>query len=241
MNNHQLTMKLRIHQFLPVSYANGPGCRAVLWVQGCPLHCPGCFNPNTHAFGQGQWVRVDELAARISALGPGLEGISISGGEPLMQAPALVELLRHIKRHTLLSVILFTGYTWAETQSLLCRSPESSKDKPASLPQPPTHDRTFKVPDSALPRVPSLLDYVDVLIAGRYSQPLRVATGLRGSTNKTIHFFTNRYSLHDIESVPAAEIIIYPDGGIIASGIADVDVGMKQRSAYTGVNHERII
>jgi anaerobic ribonucleoside-triphosphate reductase activating protein len=230
-------MKLRIHQFLPVSYANGPGCRAVLWVQGCPLHCPGCYNPDTHAFDGGQWVTVRDLAARVLALGPCPEGITISGGEPLAQAPALVELLHRIKNHTPLSVIVFTGYTWAETQSLLCRSQGSAKDKPASRPQSPTHDRTFQLPDSALTGLASLLQYVDVLIAGRYCQPLRVASGLRGSANKTIHFLTNRYSLHDIEAVPAAEIILYPDGGTIVSGIEDVEVGVEPRSAYTGVNH----
>jgi pyruvate-formate lyase-activating enzyme len=40
---------LRLHQFLPSSHTNGPGLRAVLWVQGCSLGCPRCFNPATHS------------------------------------------------------------------------------------------------------------------------------------------------------------------------------------------------
>jgi anaerobic ribonucleoside-triphosphate reductase activating protein len=98
-------MKLRIHHFLPASYANGPGCRAVLWVQGCPLHCPGCFNSDTHAFAQGRWVAVDELAREMITLGQRIQGLSISGGEPLAQAPALAELLRRVKRDTRLSIL----------------------------------------------------------------------------------------------------------------------------------------
>ncbi|MCU0780030.1 MAG: radical SAM protein [Akkermansiaceae bacterium] len=41
-------MTLRLHAFLPRSRANGPGWRSVVWVQGCSLGCPGCFNPQTH-------------------------------------------------------------------------------------------------------------------------------------------------------------------------------------------------
>ena len=59
---------LRLHQFLPASRANGPGLRAVLWVQGCSLGCPGCFNPQTHPFNEGQPVPVENLVSQIVAL-----------------------------------------------------------------------------------------------------------------------------------------------------------------------------
>jgi len=225
-------MKLRIHHFLPSSYANGPGCRAVLWVQGCPLHCPGCFNPYTHAFNQGQWVTVDELESRILALGPGVEGVTISGGEPLVQAPALAELLRRLKARTTLSVIVFTGYTWAEAQSLLSHPPHRPLDFPAAAAKQPVDEITSTLSEPDPTTNQSVLQYVDVLIAGRYIQSLRLANGLRGSANKTMHFLTNRYSLHDIESVPAAEVIICPDGTVVASGIEAVNVEAGQRSVY---------
>ena len=64
-----------------------------------------------------------------------------------------------------------------------------------------------------------ILNCTDVLIAGRYDQTQRLASGLRGSTNKTVHLLTNRYSVHDIETTPAAEVLIGPDGSVTASGI----------------------
>ena len=109
---------IRIHHFLPHSHANGPGVRAVLWVQGCSLGCPGCFNPDTHAFGGGERVPVHDLFQRLVALSTSIEGLTISGGEPLQQRGALLAFLRRVRRETPLSVVLFTGYTWEEVQRM---------------------------------------------------------------------------------------------------------------------------
>lgn len=109
---------LRIHQFLPFSYANGPGVRAVVWVQGCSLRCPGCFNPETHPFVGGELVYVGELFGRIVALGDAIEGITVSGGEPLQQRRPLLTLLRQVRRETSFSVLLLTGYTWEEIEQM---------------------------------------------------------------------------------------------------------------------------
>jgi anaerobic ribonucleoside-triphosphate reductase activating protein len=179
-------MNLRIHQFLPFSRANGPGGRAVLWVQGCSLGCPGCFNPTTHAVDGGETVSVSDLFQRIAALRDRIEGITVSGGEPLQQPLALAELLSRIKAETTLSVILFTGFSWNEIEAS-----ETLRD-------------------------------VDVLIAGRYDHAHRLAHGLRGSTNKTLHFLTDRYTSVDLEPVPPAEVILTPDGEVIMTGIDPV-------------------
>jgi anaerobic ribonucleoside-triphosphate reductase activating protein len=109
---------LRVHRFLPSSRANGPGARAVLWVKGCSLGCPGCYNPATHPFAGGEAVPVEELLARLVALGDRVEGLTVSGGEPLQQRPALLELLRRVRRQTGLSVLVFTGLSWEEVGRL---------------------------------------------------------------------------------------------------------------------------
>lgn len=109
-------MHLRIHAFVPLSRANGPGTRAVIWVQGCSLGCPGCYNPETHSFTGGKLVPVDELFRRIVELDGRIEGITVTGGEPLQQLEAVTVLLRRVKAETLLSVVLFTGFTWEEVQ-----------------------------------------------------------------------------------------------------------------------------
>jgi anaerobic ribonucleoside-triphosphate reductase activating protein len=109
---------LRIHHFLSHSRANGPGVRAVLWVQGCSLGCPGCFNPDTHAFTGGERVPVHDLFQRLVALSASINGLTISGGEPLQQRRALLALLQRVRWETSLSVVLFTGYTWEEVQHM---------------------------------------------------------------------------------------------------------------------------
>ena len=90
-------MRLRIHAFEPFSRANGPGVRAAIWVQGCSLGCPGCFNPDTHPFAGGELLAVDDLFRRILALGDAIEGITVSGGEPLQQRRPLLALLQRVR------------------------------------------------------------------------------------------------------------------------------------------------
>ncbi|MEV6630391.1 4Fe-4S single cluster domain-containing protein [Actinoplanes sp. NPDC051470] len=102
---------LRIHGFEPVSAVNGPGLRAVVWVQGCTLGCPGCFNPGTHGR-DGEEVTVDHLFERITGLGDRISGVTISGGEPLQQRDGVLALLGRIRAETTLTSILFTGYEW---------------------------------------------------------------------------------------------------------------------------------
>lgn len=109
--------ELRLHAFWPRSVANGPGLRAVIWVQGCTLQCAGCYNPQTHDPNGGTRVRVEDLLAQIRAL-PDIEGLTISGGEPLQQMRPLRRFLQGVRSTTSLSVILFTGYTWEEVQTL---------------------------------------------------------------------------------------------------------------------------
>jgi anaerobic ribonucleoside-triphosphate reductase activating protein len=109
---------LRLHHFLPISLANGPGARAVIWVQGCTLDCPGCFNPETHDVDKGDLVPVPRLVQQILAMLASIEGITISGGEPLQQFEGVLALLQYVKRYTSLSVVLFTGYSWMEVVAL---------------------------------------------------------------------------------------------------------------------------
>ena len=106
---------LQIHEIVPLSHVNGPGARACVWVQGCSLACPGCFNPQTHEFGIGKKIEAKELADQLLCLN-GIEGITISGGEPLQQPEALMELLEQIKGRSGLSVIIFSGFDRQEIE-----------------------------------------------------------------------------------------------------------------------------
>lgn len=101
--------RLRTHRFVPHTVAEGPGERACLWVQGCPIRCPGCAVPWTWDADGGEWADVEEIAARILA-GPAVEGVTFLGGEPFEQAEALAVLGRRLRDEGL-SVVTFTGYT----------------------------------------------------------------------------------------------------------------------------------
>ncbi len=109
---------LRVHSFEPSSRANGPGLRAVLWLQGCTLACPGCFNPQTHSMGGGEVVGIEGVLEQIRARIGKVEGLTISGGEPLLQRAALTELLRRLRMSAPLSIVVFTGFEWQEVQKM---------------------------------------------------------------------------------------------------------------------------
>ncbi|WP_094603083.1 4Fe-4S single cluster domain-containing protein [Sporomusa silvacetica] len=98
--------------FLPASRCNGPGRRAVLWVQGCSRNCPGCFNQDMQVFRENQVIAVLELVERILA-SEDIEGVTFSGGEPFAQAQALAELAEQLTAKGL-NIVIFTGYTVAE-------------------------------------------------------------------------------------------------------------------------------
>ncbi|MGE0545842.1 MAG: 4Fe-4S single cluster domain-containing protein [Kofleriaceae bacterium] len=108
-------MNLRVHAIEPRSRANGPGVRFVVWVQGCTLGCPGCFNPTTHDNAGGHLIEVDELARQLDAA-PG-EGLTISGGEPLQQIDGVIALL-DVARQLGRSTLMFSGYTIDEIREL---------------------------------------------------------------------------------------------------------------------------
>ncbi len=101
---------IRIHHTHPRSSVNGPGVRSVVWVQGCSLHCKGCFNPDTHEPDQGGTLYVaHELGEQMAQIGA--EGMTISGGEPLDQPEALADMIRSYRAHHHGTVLLYTGYT----------------------------------------------------------------------------------------------------------------------------------
>ncbi|MBS1368676.1 MAG: anaerobic ribonucleoside-triphosphate reductase activating protein [Lentisphaeria bacterium] len=94
------------------SITNGPGLRAVIFTQGCPHHCPGCHNPQTHAFGVGRDYMVRELFERIRR-NPLVGGVTFSGGEPFSQPEPLAELGKLLKEAGY-ELAIYSGYTFEE-------------------------------------------------------------------------------------------------------------------------------
>lgn len=106
------TAELRLAGVIRESIVDGPGWRFVVFTQGCPHHCPGCQNPQTHDFAGGYLSNTGNLLREIKK-DPLLSGITLSGGDPFCQARPLALLARQV--HTLgLNVMAYTGWTFEE-------------------------------------------------------------------------------------------------------------------------------
>jgi anaerobic ribonucleoside-triphosphate reductase activating protein len=171
------------------THALGPGYRAVIWVQGCPFHCKGCISPEWIEPG-GVLTDIDEIARQILEQSS-IDGLTISGGEPMMQASPLYKLLRILKKAKQdLNVICFTGFRYQD----LMNTPPS-------------------------PMVRNFLNEIDVLIDGPYIAVKNDNIGLRGSSNQTIHFLSDALKDQDFEHNPRKiEIDLY-DGEAFIVGI----------------------
>src|SRR5207248_7243033 len=91
-----VAMNLQLAHKISDTEAEGPGRRFALWVQGCTLRCEGCCNPELFSSRGGAATDVAQLAEEIART-PGIEGISVLGGEPFEQPAPLVELCRAVR------------------------------------------------------------------------------------------------------------------------------------------------
>lgn len=94
------------------SVVDGEGIRAVIWTQGCSHNCLGCHNPSTHDFNGGYLEDVDNLKKEIDFL-EGQDGITFSGGDPLFQIDACLELAKYCQEKGL-NVWCYTGFTFEQ-------------------------------------------------------------------------------------------------------------------------------
>lgn len=108
-------MQIRIAGLVPESYVDGDGIRFAIFMQGCLRNCAGCHNPETHALDGGRLIDTAEIISAVKK-NPLLDGITLTGGEPLLQLDAANELARAAKNLGL-SVWLYTGYTFEEIPS----------------------------------------------------------------------------------------------------------------------------
>ena len=106
-------MNIRIAGTVNDSIVDGNGIRYTIFVQGCPHHCKGCHNPQTHSFDGGKEVSISDLFDVIKS-NTLLDGVTFSGGEPFAQAKPLVELAELVKQNTNLNIVTYTGYTFEE-------------------------------------------------------------------------------------------------------------------------------
>ena len=106
-------MKIRLAADLqPDSIVDGEGVRTVIWTQGCSHNCKGCHNPGTHDFKGGFEANTEELIKELNTL-EGQEGITFSGGDPMFQAEACLEIAKAAKENNL-DVWCYTGFKFED-------------------------------------------------------------------------------------------------------------------------------
>lgn len=105
-----------VHSWELVTAVDGPGTRMTVFLSGCPLRCLYCHNPDTMEMRRGHTVSADEILTRLTRYKTVLKatggGLTVSGGEPLMQAPFTARLLegaRDLGLHTALDTSGFLG------------------------------------------------------------------------------------------------------------------------------------
>ena len=107
MNN----MYAKIHSIESFGTVDGPGIRYVLFMQGCPLKCKYCQNRDTWDTNNGKQVSLDEIFNNIMHYKNYIKngGVTISGGEPLLQASFLIELFKKLKKEKIHTCIDTSG------------------------------------------------------------------------------------------------------------------------------------
>ena len=101
-------MKIRICGFEPESIVDGEGIRFVVFTQGCPHHCEGCHNPQSHDFNAGTEYDTADIISMIKK-NPLIQGVTLSGGEPFCQYEACLEIAKAVHQMGK-NVWCYTGY-----------------------------------------------------------------------------------------------------------------------------------
>lgn len=169
----------------------GPGHRAAIWFQGCTLNCPGCVAAQMNAAEPSFYVSPRGLADWCIAQ-KGIQGVTLSGGDPLDQPlTALADFLGILRRKTKLDVVMYTGRTLLQLNQL------------------PGFQKT------------RILEMVDILIDGPYIEKLNNGLGWRGSSNQKIHWLSGRLKPSDAPEPKQRkmEVIYKREGGLSIVGL----------------------
>lgn len=186
-------MKIRINSIIHNTKVEGPGNRTCIFVQGCLKQCEGCNSPQTWDLNGGEVYEVEDLAEQI-LLNKDIEGVTFSGGEPLLQSKALYQLGLILKENDL-SIVTFTGFSY---------------------------DLIEHVNDSNWNNLISITDIL--ISGEYKQEESTVDKIWVGSLNQEYHFLSDKYKnledkLDTMEN--KIEIRLGKDGRIIVNGMAD--------------------
>ena len=168
----------------PLSIANGPGVRIAVFVSGCRMGCPGCFNQEGQDFAYGTPLDYDTIGHVLDLMSaPHVRGLTILGGEPMEpeNQPSVLRLVRAVRERYQDSrdIWLFTGFVFERLVSGRTRS-----------------DATMAL---------TILEGVDVLVDGPFETKRKnITLRFRGSSNQRI--------IDVRKTLDAREVVIWDDG-----------------------------
>ncbi|GMQ60813.1 pyruvate formate-lyase-activating protein [Vallitalea maricola] len=109
----------KIHSIETCGTVDGPGIRFVIFMQGCPLRCKYCHNPDTWKLGDGEEKTVEELILEIKKYKSYMKfsggGVTVTGGEPLLQGKFVTELFKRCKEEGIHTAVDTSGYIFNDT------------------------------------------------------------------------------------------------------------------------------
>ena len=108
-----------IHSIESFGTVDGPGLRFVVFTQGCPMRCKYCHNPDTWEPGKGTQMSAQEIIAQLERNRPFYKngGLTVTGGEPLLQIDFLLELFALAKEKGIHTCLDTSGITYREGES----------------------------------------------------------------------------------------------------------------------------
>ncbi len=155
-------MKLRLSHIAYPMTSLGVGQRIGIWVAGCPMRCQHCITPELQALDAGKVIDVSILVKHLQTIALPIDGISISGGEPFLQATALLDLVLQLRQQQAnWNILLFSGYTL----NYITKNIKSAT---------------------------KILDQIDMLIDGPFVANQMTSHPLLASNNQQLHTFSKQ-------------------------------------------------
>ncbi|MDY2960495.1 MAG: 4Fe-4S single cluster domain-containing protein [Hornefia sp.] len=205
-SKNEAPVSLRLAGVVKESIVDGPGLRFTIFCQGCPHNCPECHNPETHDFNGGYDCAIQKILDAIDA-NPLLSGVTFSGGEPSHQPAAFLRIAEEVKKRGL-NIWMYSGYTLDELLSYAevslsdlgkfrpydinntaGSSAEDTENTALGADETGENNigKNFSSKKQHKVALASLLSLVDVLIDGRFINPLKDLTlQYRGSSNQRV-------------------------------------------------------
>lgn len=199
----------KIHSIESMGLVDGPGIRTVIFLNGCALRCCFCHNPDTWSMESGKEMTPKELLTKILRFRPYFEksggGITVSGGEPLLQPEFLVEILKLCKENGIHTCLDTAGYGFGAYDEILSYTDLVLYD--IKHYEPAVYEKMTGQP------IGRTLEFLDAL--KRSNTKLWIRQVIVPQMTDSIEYLTGLHSyIHSIPNVEKVELLPYHTMGI---------------------------